>query len=34
MRKLLISGFDTFNGQGVNPSWETVRALTAAIKML
>lgn len=27
MKKLLITGFDPFGGQAVNPSWEAVRAL-------
>ena len=27
MKKLLITGFDPFNGQSVNPSWEAVRRL-------
>ncbi len=27
MKKLLITGFEPFGGQGVNPSWEAVRRL-------
>ena len=27
MKKLLITGFDPFGGESVNPSWEAVRAL-------
>ncbi|MBR5021332.1 MAG: pyroglutamyl-peptidase I, partial [Oscillospiraceae bacterium] len=27
MKKLLITGFDPFGGESVNPSWEAVRQL-------
>lgn len=31
MKKLLITGFDPFGGESVNPSWEAVRRLAARI---
>ena len=31
MKKLLITGFDPFGGQSVNPSWEAVRLLPERI---
>lgn len=31
MRKLLVTGFDPFGGQSVNPAWEAVKALPEAI---
>ena len=31
MKKLLITGFDPFGGQTVNPSWEAVRLLPERI---
>jgi pyroglutamyl-peptidase len=31
MKKLLITGFDPFGGESLNPSWEAVRALPATI---
>ena len=31
MKKLLITGFDSFNAQTVNPSWEAVKRLPDAI---
>ena len=31
MKKLLITGFDPFGGQSVNPAWEAVRLLPDAI---
>ena len=31
MKKLLITGFDPFNGESVNPSWEAVKALPAVV---
>lgn len=31
MKKLLITGFDPFGGESVNPSWEAVRRLAAQI---
>ena len=31
MKKLLITGFDPFGGESVNPSWEAVKALPNAI---
>ena len=31
MKKLLITGFDPFGGQKINPAWETVRSLPPVI---
>lgn len=31
MKKLLITGFDPFGGQKINPAWETVRSLPRVI---
>ena len=31
MKRLLITGFDPFDGAQVNPSWETVKALPAQV---
>lgn len=31
MKKLLITGFDSFNGAGINPSWEAVKRLPERI---
>ena len=31
MRKLLITGFDSFGGAGINPSWEAVKLLPEQI---
>ena len=31
MKKLLITGFDPFGGESINPSWETVRRLPAQV---
>ena len=31
MKKLLITGFDPFDGAEVNPSWEAVKALPAQV---
>ena len=27
MKKLLITGFDPFGGEAINPAWEAVKAL-------
>ena len=31
MKKLLITGFEPFGGEAINPSWEAVRGLPDAI---
>ena len=31
MKKLMITGFDPFGGESVNPSWEAVRRLPEMI---
>ena len=31
MKKLLITGFEPFGGEAINPSWEAVRGLPEAI---
>lgn len=31
MKQLLITGFDPFGGEGVNPSWEAVKALPDSV---
>ena len=31
MKKLLITGFDPFGGENINPSWEAVKRLPDAI---
>ena len=33
MKKLLITGFDPFDGATVNPSWEAVKLLRRAKRM-
>ena len=32
MKNLLITGFDAFGGENINPSWESVKLINEKIK--
>jgi len=34
MKKLLLTGFDPFGGETINPSWEAVRRLPDEIRKI